>query len=52
MDPYAPTPSDRFTFGLWTVGAVGRDPFGEPTRAPLDPVHTPSRSWPSSAPTA
>jgi len=40
MDPYAPTPSDRFTFGLWTVGAVGRDPFGEPTRAPLDPVHS------------
>ena len=28
----------RFTFGLWTVGNPGRDPFGEPTRAPLDPV--------------
>src|SRR5690242_11466089 len=28
----------RFTFGLWTVGNPGRDPFGEPTRAPGDPV--------------
>src|SRR5882672_9668180 len=27
-----------FTFGLWTVGNRGRDPFGEPTRAALDPV--------------
>jgi xylose isomerase len=35
---YTPTPSDRFTFGLWTVGNVGRDPFGEPTRPALDPV--------------
>ena len=24
----APTPEDRFTFGLWTVGNIGRDPFG------------------------
>jgi xylose isomerase len=39
-DPYAPTPADRFTFGLWTVGNVGRDPFGEPTRPPLDPTYT------------
>ncbi len=30
----------RFTFGLWTVGNPGRDPFGEPTRAPRDPVDT------------
>jgi xylose isomerase len=28
----------RFTFGLWTVGNPGRDPFGGPTRAPVDPV--------------
>jgi xylose isomerase len=34
----APTPADRFTFGLWTVGWQARDPFGEATRAPLDPV--------------
>jgi xylose isomerase len=28
----------RFTFGLWTVGNPGRDPFGGPTRDPVDPV--------------
>jgi xylose isomerase len=35
---YAPTRADKFSFGLWTVGFRGRDPFGEPTRAELDPV--------------
>jgi xylose isomerase len=33
-----PTPEDKFTFGLWTVGWQARDPFGDATRAPLDPV--------------
>ncbi len=33
-----PTPADRFTFGLWTVGWPARDPFGDATRPPLDPV--------------
>jgi xylose isomerase len=33
-----PRPEHRFTFGLWTVGNPGRDPFGEPTRPSLDPV--------------
>src|SRR5262245_30701585 len=33
-----PTPKDKFTFGLWTVGNRGRDPFGEFVRPPLDPV--------------
>jgi xylose isomerase len=33
-----PSPEDKFTFGLWTVGWQGRDPFGDATRAPLDPV--------------
>jgi xylose isomerase len=33
-----PTPADRFTFGLWTVSWQARDPFGDATRAPLDPV--------------
>jgi xylose isomerase len=33
-----PTRADKFSFGLWTVGWLGRDPFGEATRAPLDPV--------------
>lgn len=37
MPDYEPKPSDRFTFGLWTVGNTGRDPFGEPVRAPMDP---------------
>lgn len=35
-----PTPADRFTFGLWTVGWQARDPFGAETRAPVDPVET------------
>jgi xylose isomerase len=35
-----PRPEHRFTFGLWTVGNPGRDPFGGPTRAPLDPVES------------
>src|SRR5215475_12252929 len=34
----APSPADRFTFGLWTVGWQARDPFGDATRPPLDPV--------------
>jgi xylose isomerase len=37
-DQYEPTPKDKFTFGLWTVGNPGRDPFGEPTRARLSPA--------------
>jgi xylose isomerase len=36
-DVYTPRPEHRFTFGLWTVGNTGRDPFGEPVRAPLSP---------------
>nr|WP_274636566.1 xylose isomerase [Microbacterium bovistercoris] len=34
-----PTPADKFTFGLWTIGYNGTDPFGGPTRPPLDVVH-------------
>jgi xylose isomerase len=37
---YSPTPDDRFTFGLWTVGWQGRDPFGDATRPALDPVES------------
>ncbi|MEV5497221.1 xylose isomerase [Nonomuraea fuscirosea] len=37
---YEPTPDDRFTFGLWTVGWQARDPFGDASRAPLDPVES------------
>jgi xylose isomerase len=35
-----PTPQDRFTFGLWTVGWQARDPFGDATRPALDPVES------------
>ncbi|MEX1296524.1 MAG: xylose isomerase [Candidatus Limnocylindrales bacterium] len=38
MAEYKPTPADKFTFGLWTVGYRAGDPFGAPTRAALDPV--------------
>lgn len=48
---YQPTPADKFTFGLWTVGWQGRDPFGDASRPALDPV-TSVRGWPNSAPTA
>lgn len=35
---YTPTPADKFTFGLWTVGSRGRDPFGSEVR----PLKTPA----------
>ncbi|MER5453187.1 xylose isomerase [Micromonospora sp. NPDC002389] len=35
-----PTPADKFSFGLWTVGWQGRDPFGHATRPALDPVES------------
>ncbi len=38
MDPYRPTQADRFTFGLWTFGNPGRDPFGEPVRERISPI--------------
>ncbi len=38
MNPYAPTPADKFSFGLWTVGNPGRDPFGPPSRPHMSPV--------------
>ncbi|AWS47984.1 xylose isomerase [Streptosporangium sp. 'caverna'] len=40
MNAYTPKPEDRFTFGLWTVGWQARDPFGDASRAPLDPVES------------
>jgi xylose isomerase len=38
QDAYTPKPEHHFTFGLWTVGNTGRDPFGDPVRAPVTPV--------------
>jgi xylose isomerase len=35
---YQPKPEHKFTFGLWTVGNRGRDPFGEATRPSLSPI--------------
>ncbi|MFC4111473.1 xylose isomerase [Nonomuraea zeae] len=40
MPDFTPTPADRFTFGLWTVGWQARDPFGDASRPALDPVET------------
>lgn len=42
-DPLVPSPAHKFTFGLWTVGWQGRDPFGDATRPALDPVETVQR---------
>jgi len=36
-DPYTPRPEHHFTFGLWTVGNIGRDPFGDPVRPAIAP---------------
>ena len=38
MTDYTPTPEDKFSFGLWTVGWQGTDVFGPSSRALLDPV--------------
>jgi len=37
-DQFQPRPEHKFTFGLWTVGSTGRDPFGEPVRERMTPV--------------
>lgn len=37
-DDFTPRPEDKFTFGLWTVSNVGRDPFGDAVRASITPV--------------
>jgi xylose isomerase len=39
----APTPDDKFSFGLWTIGYNGADPFGGPTRPQLDTVEAVTR---------
>jgi xylose isomerase len=38
MASFTPKPEDKFTFGLWTVGSTGRDPFGGPVREPKTPA--------------
>jgi len=43
MSAQQPTPADRFSFGLWTVGWQGVDVFGPASRSPLDPVEATER---------
>jgi xylose isomerase len=38
MTDFVPTPEDKFSFGLWTVGWQGVDVFGGPVRESLDPI--------------
>ena len=38
MNTFIPKPEHKFTFGLWTVGSTGRDPFGGPVRDPKTPA--------------
>ncbi len=38
MSNYDPKPADKFTFGLWTVGNRGRDPFGSEVRKSKTPA--------------
>jgi len=38
VNTFIPRPEDKFTFGLWTVGSIGRDPFGSPVRDPKTPA--------------
>ena len=38
QDAFTPRPEDHFTFGLWTVGNQGRDPFGDPVRPAIAPT--------------
>ncbi len=42
-DQYDATSDDRFSFGLWTVGHRGQDPFGLPTRPPIEPEEITAR---------
>jgi len=35
---YQPKPEHKFSFGLWTVGNRGRDPFGDAVRPAIRPV--------------
>src|SRR6201987_32945 len=39
-DEYTPKKSDQFSFGLWTVGNRGRDPFGDAVRPVLSPCES------------
>ena len=36
-EDYEPRPEHKFSFGLWTVGNRGRDPFGDAVRPSISP---------------
>ncbi len=38
IERYQPKPEHKFSFGLWTVGNRGRDPFGDFVRPALKPT--------------
>ena len=38
MSDYTPKPEHKFTFGLWTVGNRGADPFGTTVREKKSPA--------------
>jgi xylose isomerase len=38
MSKFLPKPEHKFTFGLWTVGSTGRDPFGAAVRESKSPA--------------
>ena len=40
MSGFTPTPQDKLSFGLWTVGRTARDNFGDATRVSLGPVES------------
>ena len=48
MADYQPTPADKFSFGLWTVGWPARNPFGDATRPHMDPAEAVYRLAPTS----
>ena len=37
-DSFQPKPEHKFSFGLWTIGNRGRDPFGDAVRPTIKPV--------------
>lgn len=43
VDALTPTPADKFSFGLWTIGWPASDPFGVATRPALDVVEAVER---------
>ncbi len=45
MSDYTPKPEHKFTFGLWTVGNRGADPFGSAVREHKSPADLVLQGW-------